>query len=312
MTLVADPYAVFPECPGFGFTVEPRYLAKAIEREGGQERVDRRWDRPLVFFTAVPTGNRDADIIQNLLIFWHSVSGTFGRFRFKDWTDYKSCFTTGMPTALDQPMLDMGDGTFQLIKRYTAGPMSQDREIYRPIGSTILVANESGITQTDWSLDEATGLLTPGGGFSGTPTTWGGEFDLPCRFLTEYSVTVVDGKDIQSGSFTLREVRPTIETEDSGGGGGGSGGGGGGGGSGSPLTALWPDPLPDGEVGLIYSFFLTASGGVPPYTFGISSGSLPAELSLDTATGEISSSGIPLVTDVTITGITFSVTDSAP
>ncbi len=200
-------YPTFPECPGFGFTTEPRYLAKAIEREGGQERVDRRWDRPLSFFTAVPTGNRDADVIQNLLVFWHAVGGTSLRFRFKDWTDYKSCKTNETPTALDQPFEIVG-GAYQLIKQYVATPYTQTREIYRPIGSTIVVANTLGAAQTDWTLDEATGLLTPGGGFVGTPGSWGGEFDLPCRFLTDYTVTVVDGVDIQSGSFTLREVRP--------------------------------------------------------------------------------------------------------
>jgi uncharacterized protein (TIGR02217 family) len=208
-TITADAqYPTFPECPGFGFTAEPRYLTKAIDGEGGQARVDRRWTRPLSFFTAVPTGNRDADVIQNLLNFWHAVGGTSLRFRFKDWTDYKSCKTTITPSALDQPFEVISAGHYQMIKQYAAGPLIQNREIYRPIGSTIIVANTLGAAQTDWTLDEATGLLTPGGGFVGTPGSWGGEFDLPCRFLTEYSLTVVDGIDIQSGSFTLRECRP--------------------------------------------------------------------------------------------------------
>jgi uncharacterized protein (TIGR02217 family) len=99
-------------------------------------------------------------------------------------------------------------GAYQLIKQYAGTLLTQDREIYRPVGSTIVVANTVGATQTDWTLDEATGLLTPGGGFIGTPGSWGGEFDLPCRFLTEYTLTVVDGVEIQSGSFTLRECRP--------------------------------------------------------------------------------------------------------
>lgn len=207
-TIVTDTMPTFPECPGFGFTTEARYLVKAIEREGGQERVDRRWSRPLTFFTAVPTGNRDAEVLQNLLTFWHAVGGMSGSFRFKDWTDYKSCKTTETPTALDQPFEELTGGEFQLVKQYVAGSLTQLREIYRPVGSTIVVANESGIEQTDWELDESTGILTPGGGFSGSPGSWGGEFDLCCRFNTNFTLTVVDGKDIQSGSFTLRERRP--------------------------------------------------------------------------------------------------------
>jgi uncharacterized protein (TIGR02217 family) len=262
MIVLADTtYPMFPECPGFGFTVEPRYLTKAIEREGGQERVDRRWDRPLVFFTAVPTGNRDADVVQNLLIFWHAVGGTGGRFRFKDWTDYKSCKTNQIPTALDQPFEVVG-GAYQMIKRYVATPYTQNREICRPVGSTIVVANTLGAIQTDWILDESTGLLTPGSGFTGTPGSWGGEFDLPCRFLTEYSLTVVDGIDIQSGSFTLSEYRPDDDQSGVGRVGGGVIGGGGGGGGGPPLTP------PPGAVALGYTRLLwsivPALGDVSP------------------------------------------------
>ncbi len=219
-TIIADTqYATFPECPGFGFTVEPRYMTKAIEGEGGQEILKRRWDRPLSFFTAVPTGNRDADVIQTLLNFWHAVGGTSNRFRFKDWTDYKSCKTTQTPTMLDQPFAILDGGQYLLIKQYIAGTLTQNREIYRPVGSTIVVANTLGAAQTDWTLDESTGILTPGGGFVGTPGSWGGEFDLPCRFLTEYSLSVIDGVDIQSGSFTLRECKPN-HLDLSGGGGG--------------------------------------------------------------------------------------------
>ncbi len=201
-------YATFPECPGFGFTVEPKYLTKATEGEGGQESIKQRWDHPLSFFTAVPTGNRDANVIQTLLNFWHAVGGTSNRFRFKDWADYKSCKTNQTPTALDQPFEIVDATHYLMIKQYMAGSLLQNRVIYRPVGSTIVVANTVGAVQTDWTLNEMTGILVPGGGFVGTPGSWGGEFDLPCRFLTEYSLSVVDGKDIQSGSFTLRECRP--------------------------------------------------------------------------------------------------------
>jgi len=206
--VTADALPTFPECPGFGFTVEPRYLVKPIEREGGQERVDRRWSRPLSFFTAVPTGNRDASVVQNLLIFWHAVGGMSGSFRFRDWSDYKSCRTVDAPTMLDQPFEELTGGEYQLVKEYVAGSLTQVREIYRPIGSTLLVANTLGAAQTDYTIDESTGILVPGETFVGTPGSWGGEFDLCCRFTTALSLVIIDGVDIQSGSFTLRERRP--------------------------------------------------------------------------------------------------------
>ena len=206
MTIVADTLETFPECPSFGFTVEPRYLVKAIEREGGYERVDRRWARPLSFYTAVPMGDRPEEEIQNLLYFWHAVGGTSGVFRFKDWADYLSCRVGVTPGVTDQPLELISGANYQLVKRYVYGSLTQTRDITRPIGSTIAIANTLGATQTDWSLDEATGILTAGGGFVGTPGTWGGEFDVYARFTSNLAISLTDHK-IQNASFTLRERR---------------------------------------------------------------------------------------------------------
>lgn len=222
-TLIIDLAPTFPECPGFGFTVEPRYMVKAVEREGGFERVDRRWSRPLCFITAAPTGNKAASVISDVLNFWHAVGGQAGEFRFRDWSDYKSCQLQNIPgtSAADQPFevaVGVSPTGYQLIKEYTAvGPgspgtyLTQAREIYRPIGSTIKVWNTLGAAQTDWTLDESTGILTPGGTFTGTPGGWSGLFDLWCRFASDIAITIVDGPDgadrILSATFTLRERR---------------------------------------------------------------------------------------------------------
>jgi subtilase family serine protease len=67
-----------------------------------------------------------------------------------------------------------------------------------------------------------------------------------------------------------------------------------------PLTVVTLS-LPGGFVGAPYSQIVTASGGLPPYVWTISSGKLPAGLNLDGSTGEIS--GTPLSaasTDVTV------------
>ena len=77
----------------------------------------------------------------------------------------------------------------------------------------------------------------------------------------------------------------------------------------APLMALWPDPLPNGVVGVFYSYTLTASGGIPPYTFALVSGTLPAGLSLDPVTGIVS--GTP-TTQISMDAVSFSVTDSSP
>ncbi len=51
----------------------------------------------------------------------------------------------------------------------------------------------------------------------------------------------------------------------------------------SPATlVITTDSLPGGMVGVSYSAQLTASGGIPPYTWGVTGGALPAGLSLST------------------------------
>lgn len=205
-TITADTTPVFPRVPTFGFTVEPQYLVSVIAREGGYERRVRRWSRPLNRYTAVPMGTRPNADIYAVLNFWHAMGGMASVFRFEDYADYKSCAPDNTPTALDQPITSLGGGSYQLIKRYAVGSITQDREIRRPVGSTILIANGSGSTQTDWTLNEATGVLTVGGSFSGTPTTWGGRFHVPVRFASELPIELTH-KVAQRTQFELFEVR---------------------------------------------------------------------------------------------------------
>lgn len=47
-----------------------------------------------------------------------------------------------------------------------------------------------------------------------------------------------------------------------------------------PIITVNPATLPNGEVGTLYNAAVTASGGVGPYTFAVTSGSLPTGLTL--------------------------------
>ena len=55
-----------------------------------------------------------------------------------------------------------------------------------------------------------------------------------------------------------------------------------------PSITLSTNTLPGGTVGTAYSQTITASGGAGPYTFNVSSGALPAGLTLDATTGVLS------------------------
>lgn len=71
-------------------------------------------------------------------------------------------------------------------------------------------------------------------------------------------------------------------------------------------VTLAPATLPNGMVGLIYQTTLTASGGIAPYVFSVSSGTLPAGTALAPSTGVIS--GTP--TTATPSTFTIQVSDA--
>jgi len=74
----------------------------------------------------------------------------------------------------------------------------------------------------------------------------------------------------------------------------------------SPVIPIMPETLPNGIVGSTFNQTLTASGGSGPYTYAITSGSLPAGLSLVSSTGVIS--GTP--TSATTATFTVTATDT--
>jgi hypothetical protein len=91
---------------------------------------------------------------------------------------------------------------------------TQVREIYKPIGDTILVANELGAVQASskWTLDEANGTVDPNGTFTGTPTFWGGEFDVEVRFMEDQLNLEVSTFGTRNVRFGMREKRREATT----------------------------------------------------------------------------------------------------
>ena len=69
-----------------------------------------------------------------------------------------------------------------------------------------------------------------------------------------------------------------------------------------PGLTLSPPTLPNGTVGTAYSQTLSVTGGAAPYTFAVTTGVLPAGLTLDTNTGDITG------TPTTVESQTFTVT----
>ncbi len=71
-----------------------------------------------------------------------------------------------------------------------------------------------------------------------------------------------------------------------------------------PLLVISPPTLPHGDVGVSYLQTISVSGGMAPYTFSVTAGSLPAGLTLNPSTGVIS--GTPTMVETanfTITAV---------
>ncbi|MFN7565301.1 MAG: putative Ig domain-containing protein, partial [Prosthecobacter sp.] len=73
-----------------------------------------------------------------------------------------------------------------------------------------------------------------------------------------------------------------------------------------PVITLNPTSLANGVVGLAFNQTVTASGGVAPYTYNVSSGTLPAGVTLNTSTGALT--GTP--TTAATSNFTLGATDA--
>lgn len=197
----------FPGCPAFGYTSQPDFNVTVIRTSGGQEQRNSNWSRSLQVITVTVT--RQDEEIQELLYFWQAMGGAECGFRFKDFADYKSCMVHETPAATDQPLV-LAEGSperYQLTKRYTAGARSQDRDIFKPVQGTILIA-ANGVTLTegaDYNIDYTTGIVDFVA-FPASPLTWGGEFDTPVRFASDFPIELVSNR-VESVQFILQELR---------------------------------------------------------------------------------------------------------
>ena len=129
----------------------------------------------------------------------------------------------------------------------------------------------SGALPPGISLDSATGAI------SGTPPAFS-------QGSYSFSITVADASGCSTSlSYTINVVCLVVVTVD-------------------------PPTLPDPIQGQAYSQTILASGGAAPYTFAVSSGSLPPGLALDSVTGDLS--GTPPIGSTGVYTFTITATDS--
>lgn len=159
----------FPDAISYGAEGGATFLTDVVIVNSGAEYRNQvrslelgRWD--VSHAARLPAAYRP------LAAFFRVAAGRANGFRFKDWTDFEVGSGEGVFTLLTAT-------TFQMHKRYTAGAATYDRRIQKPVSGTVTVTG--GTTPT---VDYATGIVTVA---AGTPTSWTGEFDVPCRFDTD-------------------------------------------------------------------------------------------------------------------------------
>jgi uncharacterized protein (TIGR02217 family) len=189
----------FPDDISYGSSGGPSWSTTVVETDSGSESRNQRWSYPKHLFD-VSYGVNTLARLENMLKFFHVVSGKAIGFRYKDWMDFKSCDRASTPAATDC-VIGTGTGalaTFQLYKTYTQGAYTRSRKILKPIAPTVLIA-VAGVVKTvttHYTLDAATGIVTFTGGnipTAGQSVTAGFEFDVPVRFDTDkLSVNIND------------------------------------------------------------------------------------------------------------------------
>ena len=177
---------LFPAAISLGSSGGPERRTEIAALASGFEERNATWAHSRRRYDA-GFGVRSLDDVEEIIAFFEARLGMLYGFRWKDWTDFKSCPPSAQITPSDQP-LGVGDGTatgFKLIKLYSSGPGEYRRPIRKPVEGEVRIMKD-GVEQavgSDFSVDATTGEVE----FAAPPEpgavlTAGFEFHVPVRF----------------------------------------------------------------------------------------------------------------------------------
>lgn len=176
----------FPANLSFGSVGGPERRTEIVTLANGFEERNTPWAHSRRRYDA-GLGLRSLNDLETLIAFFEARVGQLHGFRWKDWSDHKSCAPLATPGPLDQ-RIGTGDGistVFQLQKTYVSGLQSYARPIRKPVAGTVLVAvsEDPKIEGQEFTVNPETGEVT----FTlppelGTRVSAGFEFDVPVRF----------------------------------------------------------------------------------------------------------------------------------
>lgn len=153
----------FPTNISFGSSGGPERRTEIIALKNGFEERNSPWTHSRRHYDA-GIGMRSLDDLAKVVAFFEARFGQLYGFRWKDWTDFKSCKPSEAVSDADQ-VLSTGDGAqtvFQLLKTYESGGETYARPISKPVLGSVVIAMDAValVDGVDFVIDVATGLIT--------------------------------------------------------------------------------------------------------------------------------------------------------
>lgn len=192
-------------CARYGSSFSERWEVQSHTDSGGNEyqRLVHPYPR-LEYDLSFANGEQDglAKAVHEL---YQAAGGTYAAFRVHHYAEYTTNQKTQPPTALDQPLVNLGGNKFQLVTWYgSMAPVTPRRLIKKPVAGSVRVGVGGDAVSSGFVVDYTTGIITfdnaPGGAVTG-----GCEFDIPMRFAADYS-GVFNSYKIISSTVSLIEV----------------------------------------------------------------------------------------------------------
>ncbi len=203
----------FPASLSLGAVGGPERRTQIVTLASGAEERNAPWRHSRRRYDA-GLGLRTLDDIETVIAFFEARQGQLHAFRWKDWSDYKSCAASRTISHLDQ-QIGLGDGVrtvFDLTKAYQSGGQSYVRPITKIVDGSVKVGvgGDPRLIDGDYTVDPTAGRITfafpPD---TGLVVTAGFEYDVPVRFDT-------DAVRVSVSSFNAGEVPsiPVVEVRE--------------------------------------------------------------------------------------------------
>lgn len=176
----------FPANLSFGSVGGPERRTDVVTLANGFEERNTPWAHSRRHYDA-GVGMRSLDDVEILISFFEARRGQLYGFRWKDWSDFKSCKPSS-EVRFDDQIIAVGDGltsVFSLQKTYRSGEASYGRVISKPVPGSVRggVAGDELQEAVHYTVDSSSGKIS----FERPPgldmaVTAGFEFDVPVRF----------------------------------------------------------------------------------------------------------------------------------